>query len=186
MTVTHLTLEELEAGLDAIREAPRDRGVLELIVRRPAVGAREVVGEGQLDPAHGLVGDSWSARGGFRRHDVPDPDTQLNVMCARVIALLAQDKSRWPLAGDQLYVDFDLGVENVPPGTRLAVGGAIIEATAEPHTGCGKFISRFGVDAATFVNSPTGRRLQLRGINAKVVQAGAIRVGDRVTKVTRG
>ena len=183
MHVKHLTLEELEAGLDRIRQSPRDSGVLELIVRRPGVGTREALTHGALDPAAGLAGDSWSVRGGFRKQQSPNPDTQINVMNSRVIALLAQDRSRWPLAGDQLYVDLDLSVANVPPGMRLALGHAIIEVTAEPHTGCGKFITRFGMDAAKFVNSALGRQMQLRGINARVVQAGAIRVGDMVRKI---
>jgi MOSC domain-containing protein YiiM len=159
-----------------------------MIVRRPGIGSREVLEQGELHPAQGLVGDSWSARGSSRSKKGgphPHPDTQLNVMNSRVIALLAQDRSRWQLAGDQLFVDLDLSAENVPPGTRLGLGEAVIEVTAEPHTGCGKFISRFGVDAAKFVNSPTGRRLQLRGINARVVQAGVIRVGDTVKKIAR-
>ena len=184
MNATHATREALEAGLDAIRQSPKDEGRLELIVRRPAVGTREDMERGELDVALGLVGDSWSARGSSRsRNKGPHPDMQLNVMNSRVIALLAQDKSRWQLAGDQLFVDLDLSAENVPPGTRLAIGNAVIEVTAEPHTGCAKFVSRFGLDATKFVNSPEGRRLQLRGINARVVQPGPIRVGDVVKKI---
>jgi MOSC domain-containing protein YiiM len=104
-------------------------------------------------------------------------------MNARVIALIAQDEDRWPLAGDQLFVDLDLSKTNLPAGTRLALGSAVIEVTAEPHTGCRKFVDRFGLDAMQFVNSEAGRRLQLRGINAKVVQGGTIRVGDLVRKI---
>src|SRR5262249_40481507 len=183
-TVTHATLAELEAALDRIRESPADDGVLELIVRRPDVGAREVLDAGDLHPAHGLVGDSWSRR--RSRHTVdgsPDPATQLNLMNARVAALLARVKERWPLAGDQLFVDFDLTEANVPPGTRLSIGSAVIEVSAQPHTGCGKFIERFGGDATKFVNSSLGRELRLRGINARVVDAGVVRVGDRVRKL---
>jgi MOSC domain-containing protein YiiM len=186
--VKHLTMEELEAGLEEIRRAPKDQGVLELIVRRPGKGAREVLEEGELDLRDGLVGDSWKDRRSSRTPDgEANPDTQINVMSARVIALVSQDKARWPLAGDQLFVDLDLSVENVPPGTQLAIGDAVIEATGEPHTGCGQFVERFGLDATRFVNSPIGRQLQLRGINARVVQAGAIRVGDiaRKVRVTR-
>lgn len=180
------TREDLEAGLTTIRESPKNQGSLEMIVRRPAVGTREILDQAELDEAEGLVGDSWSRRGSSRSKDRgPHPDMQLNVMNSRVIALLAQDRSRWQLAGDQLFVDLDLSAENVPPGTRLALGEAVIEVTAEPHTGCGKFISRFGVDAAKFVNSPTGRALQLRGVNAKVVHAGVIRVGDVVKRIAQ-
>jgi MOSC domain-containing protein YiiM len=179
----HLTTTELEAGLDTIRQSPKDEGVLELIVRRPQVGVREVLSEGELHCEQGLVGDTWSSRASTRTRDgSPHPDMQLNVMNARVIALLAQDKSRWQLAGDQLFIDMDLSETNLPPGTRLAIGTAVIEVTAEPHTGCQKFVTRFGVDAVKFVNSPVGRRLQLRGINARVVQTGRIRVGDVVKK----
>jgi MOSC domain-containing protein YiiM len=108
---------------------------------------------------------------------------QLNVMNARVIALLAREEDRWPLAGDQLYIDMDLSQENLPPGTRLALGSAVIEVTDQPHTGCKKFAARFGLDALKLVNSPLGRQLQLRGLNARVTQPGMIRVGDLVKKL---
>ena len=179
MAVRHLTRSELEAGLDLIRKSPTDNGVVELIVSRPQPGAREVLDEAQLDPAAGMIDDSWAMR-----DTAPDPATQLTVMNARAIALLAQDRARWPLAGDQLYVDLDLAHDNLPPGSRLALGSAVIEVSAEPHTGCGKFVQRFGVDAMKFVNSPLGRQLHLRGINARVIRAGAVRVGDRARKVT--
>ena len=172
-------MDELEAGLETIRQAPKAEGVLELIVRRPRVGEREMLDEGRLDVDEGLVGDRWKTR-----HS-PNPDTQLNIMGARVIALVAQEKDRWPLAGDQLFIDLDLSVDNVPPGTRLAIGSAVVEVTAEPHTGCAKFMSRFGLDATHFVNSSLGRELQLRGVNAKVVQSGVIRVGD-IARKTNG
>lgn len=182
--VRHLTTAELEAGLEAIRQSPKDGGTLELIVRRPAVDAREVLDEGQLALDEGLVGDTWRMRGSSRTADgTSHPDMQLNIINARTIALIAPDAARRPLAGDQLHVDLDLSEANLPPGTRLAIGTAVIEVTAQPHTGCQKFRARFGTDALKFVNSPVGKELHLRGINAKVVQPGTIRAGDRVSKV---
>ena len=182
--VRQLTTAELEAGLEAIRQAPKDEGILDLIVRRPEIGTREILQEAELDLEQGLVGDTWRLRKSTRTRDgSPHPDMQLNVMSSRVIALVAQDKSRWPLAGDQLFIDFDLSEANVPSGTRLGIGTAIIQVTPEPHTGCQKFVSRFGIDAVKFVNSAVGRRLQLRGICARVVQAGQIRVGDVVKRL---
>jgi MOSC domain-containing protein YiiM len=175
---------ELEAGLDHIRASPADYGTLELIVRRPAENEREVLAEGMLDLAEGLVGDMWRWRGS-RDHGtgIAEPDRQITVMNARCAALVAQDFDRWPLAGDQLYVDFDLSVGNMPAGTRLRIGSSVIEATGAPHLGCGKFLARFGWDAAIFVNSRIGRVLQLRGMNARVVTGGAIRTGDKVRKL---
>lgn len=184
VTMTHLTTEELEVGLDLIRQSPMDQGRLELIVRRPAINAREVLEEGALDLVEGLVGDTWNIRGSTRTSDgTSHPDMQLNVMNVRMIALAAPDKDRWQLAGDQLFIDMDLSAENMPPGTRLALGAAVIEVTDQPHNGCKKFVERFGLDAMKFVNSPVGKQLRLRGINAKVVQPGIIRVGDVVQKV---
>jgi hypothetical protein len=182
--IKQLSMAELEAGLDEIRRSPKDHGALALIVRRPQVGEREVLREGQLDRTVGLVGDNWVERGSSRSADgKAHPDMQLNIMNTRVIELVAHEKERWHLAGDQLFLDLDLSKENLPAGTRLALGSAILEVTAEPHTGCQKFVSRFGADAMKFVNSPVGKALCLRGINAKVVQPGIIRVGDVAKKL---
>lgn len=182
--IAPLSLEALQAGLPWIRQSPRDEGLLRLIVRRPAVDAREVLASGELSLEEGLVGDTWRFRGSSRSADgQAHPDMQLNIMNARTAALVAQHDDRWQLAGDQLYVDLDLSGENLPPWTRLAIGSAVIEVTDQPHTGCRKFVDRFGLDAMKLVNSPVGRSLNLRGINARVVEPGTIRVGDAVRKL---
>ena len=165
------TYAELEAALPLLRAAPRERGVLEMIVRRPASNEREVVERGELRAGEGLVGDRWTPS------SKSEPLTLTN---SRLIGLLAHTRECWSLAGDQLYVDFDLSAEHVPPGTRLRVGTAVIEVSAKPHTGCRKYRDRFGLDALRFISSPIGRELNLRGINAHVVTGGAVRVGDAV------
>ena len=180
----HLTTDELDAGLEHVRAAPADGGRLELIVSRPGPLTREVHTEAKLDLELGLVGDTWSVRPSRRTPDgSPHPEMQLNLMNARVAALVAVDPDRRALAGDQLYVDLDIGVENLPVGAQLAIGEAVIEITEPPHRGCAKFAARFGTDALRWVNSPEGRELRLRGVNAKVVTPGTIRTGDTVRKL---
>jgi hypothetical protein len=180
----HLTMSELEAGLDDIRRAPKDEGVLELIVRRPSVNNREILEEAELHLDEGLVGDTWKMRRSKTTPDgSPNPLMQLTIMNSRVAALVAQNKDRWPLAGDQLYLDMDLSEENTPAGTQLSLGSAELEVTPPPHLGCQKFVARFGLDAMKFVNSPIGKGLHLRGLHARVVQAGIIRVGDVARKI---
>lgn len=171
----NLAAEELLAGLATIRQSPADNGLVELIASRPAVNERVVLETATLDIAEGLVGDCWC------RND-KNPETQLTLMNSRLIALVARERERWPLAGDQFYVDLDLGAANLPPGTRIDLGTAVIEITAEPHLGCRKFSSRFGAPAMRFVNSDEGKRLRLRGVNAKVIRSGTVRVGDRIRK----
>lgn len=174
---------ELDAGLDTIRAAPKDDGQVRLIARRPAVDEREVLSEGVLDTERGLVGDTWSERSTPSTEDgSPHPGKQITMMNARVAALIASS-DRWQLAGDQLYVDFDLSTENLPPGSRLAIGEAVLEISPEPHRGCKKFSNRFGVDALRFVNSEAGRELRLRGVNTKVVVGGVVRTGDPIRKL---
>jgi MOSC domain-containing protein YiiM len=179
--MAYRTTAELEAALDHVRSSPATDGRLVLIVRRPAVDEREVLDEGVLDREQGLVGDTWALRPSSRGpNGGPHPDMQLNVINARFAELIAGTEDRAALAGDQLHVDLDLSEANVPPGTRLHIGEAVIEVTDQPHTGCQKFSTRFGLDALRFVNSPLGRELHLRGINAKVVVPGTIRGGDLI------
>jgi hypothetical protein len=178
------SLALLESGLAHVKAAPKDHGVVEMIVRRPEVGQREIVDSATLNVVEGLVGDNWLSRGNPRRPDgAADPEAQVTLMNARAAELVAGGRERWALAGDQIYVDLDLSVNNLPPGTELAIGEAVLEVSEKPHTGCAKFVERFGLDATKFVNSPVGRAESLRGINAIVVVGGRIGVGDVARKV---
>jgi MOSC domain-containing protein YiiM len=179
MRAVAATAEHLQAGLDEVRASPSDAGTVELIARRRAVGERETLGEAELDVERGLVGDSWGVRG--KR---PNPKAQLTLMNARAASLIAGDREHWALAGDQLYVDFDLSAENLPPGTRLQIGSAIVEVSDLPHLGCGKFTERYGAEARELVNSPEGVALNLRGINTQVVRSGTVRRGDAIRKLS--
>ena len=177
------TIDELLAGVDEIRRSPRDRGTVEMIVVRPAPGERQVVEEVMLDEIDGVVGDGWRTRGSSRTPDGrADPRAQVTLMNARAAALIAGTPERRALAGDQLIVDLDLGGATLPTGSRLLVGTAVLEVTAKPHTGCAKFVERFGADAQRFVNTDVGRELNLRGIFAVVVTGGTVRVGDAVMR----
>lgn len=180
----HLTEAELAATLPDVRATPSDAGTLVAIVVRPDRERRELPEAGELTPEAGLVGDRWLRHVTRRLSDGRvNPDTQLTLMNTRFLAPLAGDRDRWPLAGDNLLVDFDLSEANLPAGQRVRIGEAVLEISAEPHTGCSKFAKRFGPDALKFVNSPAGRALRLRGVNAQVVHAGRVRVGDRMEKV---
>ena len=182
--IKHLSTPDLEAGLEQIRNSPKNQSVLDMIVSRPEEDAREIMELADLDVVVGLVGDTWQDRPSARSGDgKAHPDMQITLMNSRVADLVAQSKERWPLSGDQLFADLDLSKTNVPPGTRISVGKAVLEATDQPHTGCKKFASRFGVDALKFISSPATEVLQLRGINLKVVEGGEIKPGDIVKKL---
>jgi len=181
---THLTMTALEAGLDQIKQAAQESGILEMIVRRPGIREREILQEAELDTLVGLVGDNWRTRGSSRTADgSAHPDMQINIMSSRVLDLVSGSRERWHLAGDQLIVDLDLSSANLPPGTKLDLGAARLMITDQPHTGCKKFVERFGADALRFISSPTGKILNLRGLNSKVIHGGKIRVGDTLRKV---
>ena len=181
----HLTKAELKAGLPHILESPQDDGVLEAIVIRPEHGQREDLESCELSLAGGTHGDHWAKGCWMTTEDgEPHPDVQICIMNARCIALVAQERARWPLAGDNLFIDLDLRPENLPPGQRLKIGGAVIEITDVAHNGCASFAERYGNPAVVFVNGPEGRKLRLRGIYARVVQDGRVTVGDRVVKVS--
>ena len=182
-TLGGVTIADFQAGLDHVRAAPTDGGILERIVARPANFERETLEQGYLDLEVGLVGDNWATRGSRMREDgSSDPLRQITVMNARAAQLLCGDD--WGLAGDQLYMDLDIGVDNLPAGTRLGVGDAVIEITEPPHTGCAKFKDRFGADALRMVGTPDGKALRLRGANARVVVPGPVRRGDVVAKLS--
>jgi len=178
-----LTTEQLDTGLSDVRNSPSDRGSVEMIVRRPEVNQREMLDQAELVVGKGLTGDNYLTRPNPKSPDgSAHPEAQLNLMNSRAIDLIAAgDRSRWPLAGDQFFVDFDLSLANTPPGTRLAIGDAVIEVSAKPHTGCSKFTERFGIDAARWVNAVKDERR--RGINAMVVRAGTVSPGDTIAKL---
>jgi MOSC domain-containing protein YiiM len=181
----HRDTEALLAGVDDVRRSPRDAGTLHALVVRPGIYERRSLDTATLDLALGVVGDTWIERGSRRTADGgPNPDAQVTVMNSRAVDLVAGNRDRWALAGDQLYVDLDLSVDNLPTGTLLSIGDAQLEVTAAPHTGCAQFKDRFGVEALRLTSTPDGRELRLRGINTRVVRAGDIAVGDTV-RVTR-
>jgi hypothetical protein len=183
MQVTHLTLAELDAGTDRVLASPSDEGTVEMVVRRPDVDAREVLEEGELLVGEGLAGDNYLARGSSSMPDgAAHPEAQINIMNSRAVDLVAGgDRDRWPLAGDQLFVDLDLTTENLPAGTRLRVGTAVLEVARKPHNGCQKFSARFGVDAVRWVNADRSQRR--RGLNAMVVEGGVVHPGDPIVKL---
>jgi hypothetical protein len=180
----HLTTDQLNAGLDHVKDAPSDAGTVEMVVSRPRTDERVVLDSGELVVGEGLRGDNYLARGGKTAQDPAHPEAQINIMNSRVIDVITNgDKDRWRWAGDQLLVDFDLSVDNAPPGTRLQIGTAVLEISQKPHRGCAKFSVRFGQDAVRWVNSEKGTRLKLRGLNAMVITAGTVKPGDTVTKL---
>ena len=181
----HLTTDQLGAGLEHVLQSPANDGALLKIVRRTEVDQREVVQEGDLNETAGLVGDNWKTRGSSSTVDgSAHPEAQVTIINSRLLALIAQSDERWELSGDQLIVDLDISVDNLPAGTQLSVGSAVIEVSKKPHTGCGKFAQRFGKDALRFISTPRGNALRLRGVNTRVIQSGSVRVGDGVTKLS--
>lgn len=183
--MTHRTTAELEEYVDQLRAAPAGTGTLELVVRRPAEGERDILDEAVLDVDAGVVGDNWLERS--TSHAIASGrhlDAQVNVMSARMVRFLAPTVEQQAMAGDQLYLDFDISHANLPAGSRLAIGDeAVIEVTAKPHSGCKKFLGRFGQDAVDFVNSGLGKELRLRGFNARVVTGGVVVPGDKVRRL---
>jgi hypothetical protein len=182
--MTYRTLEQLEAGMAAVLDAPGEEGPVRLVVRRPGRGQREILDEGRLDTELGLVGDDWINRPGMNR-DTPAPYAQVTVMNARVAELISgdPDPSAWAQCGDQLYLDLDISEANMPAGTRIAVGEAVLEVQAEPHTGCVQFRSWWGGDVLRYVSTDEGRALRMRGANTRVVQSGVVRPGDPARKL---
>lgn len=174
---------EFPAHADIVAASPRDEAAVTLIVRRPARDEREVIEAGRLDPVEGLVGDGWLPRGSSSTPDhAADPLSQLTIMSTRVLAAFEPDPARWPLAGDQLYADLDLSVDNLPPGARLRVGEALVEVTERPHTGCSKFAARFGLDALKWISTPEGKAARMRGMYVRVLEGGQVRLGDAIRK----
>lgn len=180
---THLTEKEILDGLMEVRKSPRNNGLLEAIVIRPGSEERLSLQRCRLSPEDGTEGDAW-ARGCWLKlpDGSPHPDVQICIMNSRMIHLLAGDRQRWELAGDNLFFDLDLSRENLQPGQLLRIGECVIEITEQSHNGCAKFSQRFGPAALKFVNSPTGKELRLRGIYAKVIKAGEVQVGDQIKK----
>ncbi len=179
-----LTTTDIQSRLAAQGDSPQDNGTVEMIVCRPDEGERLQLEQAELDMTEGMKGDNWLARGSRHTDDGRAMiEAQITLMNSRTIDAIAQDREKWALAGDQLFVDFDLSAENLPVGQQIAIGTAILEVSEVPHNGCGKFTERFGSEATRFVNSKEGRANRRRGVNTRVVQAGTINIGDSITKI---
>ena len=173
----HLDLATLHERIDALPAPPRDRGHLALLVARLPDGRHDTPHAARLAPEEGLPGDRWERCDGR-------PESQLAVMRVDVATLLANGQAL-SLFGDNLLVDLDLSDENLPTGTRLRLGGALLEVTPEPHNGCAKFRQRFGGDALRLTAEKPRRHQHLRGIYLRVVEAGDVAVGDPIEVVSR-
>jgi hypothetical protein len=176
----HRRLAELEQVAGRLGVSPTNDGVVEMIVSRPAVEERRVLQHGVLDAVHGLRGDNWEARGADTASGRADPLRQITIMNSRVLATVAGARDRWQLAGDQLIVDLDISIDNLPAGTWLQIGEAVAEVTEPPHTGCAKFAGRFGADSLQWANSKVGRQLRRRGMHVRVLVSGTVRAGDAI------
>jgi MOSC domain-containing protein YiiM len=179
----HRPLAEIERAAAGMGSSPRDAGIVEMIVCRPAVDERRVLTEGMLHATHGLEGDSWETRGDDTLDGSADPLRQITVINSRVLASIAGDRDRWRLAGDQLIVDFDLSIDSLPAGSRLQVGQAVVEVTEPPHTGCAKFAGRFGAEALVWANGRQGRQRRRRGMHVRVLVSGTVRQGDTIRRL---
>ena len=174
----HLSSADLDARLRALPGAPKDAGRLALIVCRSSEGVRETPERVHLSAEEGVPGDGWGRRTPRR------PEAQLAVMRRDVAELIANGQ---PLTtfGDNLFVELDISAANLPVGSRLRMGGAIVEVTPLPHDGCGKFKGRFGSDALRFVNAKPTRDQNLRGIYWRVVESGEVAVGAPIQVLER-
>jgi MOSC domain-containing protein YiiM len=181
--IEKLSKDRLEQKFLSLSHSPKDFGTIELIVSRPSIGERQILKTAQITKEEGLIGDNWKERnykGG------PNLQMQITLMNSKVIEAIAGDSANWPPAGDQLFVDLDLSVDNLPVGQNLSIGSesnVILEISKIPHTGCSKFSSRYGRDAALFINASERKYLRLRGLNAKVIKSGIISVNDIIKKI---
>ena len=162
--------------VEAARLSPKESGRLERIVLRLPGEGRRIPDEARLSLEGGLEGDRWSLQAGA------DPAKQVSLINARFLAAIAGAEERRALAGDNLVVDLDLSEENLPAGMRLRIGQAVIEVTAHPHTGCSRFQRRYGKEANDLTGTPEGKAQRLRGVYARVIRPGTVRVGDSVRK----
>jgi MOSC domain-containing protein YiiM len=165
------TAQDFEARWAAAEPTPRGAGTVRGICVRVDEGVHETPERVEVNVEDGVVGDRWATG---RR----DRDAQVTLMNVRVAELIGGPLDR---GGDNFQVDLDLSEEALPVGTLLRIGSAVLEVSPAPHTGCKKFRERFGLDALMWVNDNRDRRL--RGMNCRVLEAGAVAVGDRVAVV---
>ena len=171
-----LSLDQLRRRFDALPNARQDEGRVTMIVRRTHGGRREVLEQVVLTPESGVPGDAWERR--------PNRKDEMQIAAMRTdVARLIANTQPLTLFGDNLFLDLDLSSQSLVAGSRLQVGNALLEVTPKPHTGCRKFEARFGADALRFVWLPELAEQRLRGIYMRVVAAGRVLPGDRVTVV---
>lgn len=181
-----VTTAELAAALPYVCAAPKTATTIDSLCFRPARNQREFPAELQLSRAEGIRGERWLTEPWLRLPDgSPDPNIQVSILPLRVLNLVWTDRENTPHPGDTIIADLDTSLTNLPPGSLLQAGTAILRVSDEFNEGCVKWKVRYGQAAKDWITAPGHPQLRLRGVLCAVEQDGFIRAGDALTKLDR-
>ena len=182
--VNHVSFAECEQALDHINRAPLDEAEIDCLCARPDFGTRAFPDKLILTVDHGILGERWTHSPWLTLpNGDPDPRIQVSILSKRVMDLCWRDRERVIHPGDPFVVDMNLGEANMPVGTRLAIGTAIVEVSDKFNTACVKWRDRYGQDSLHWMNLARNRPYRLRGILCRIVQDGEVKLGDRLAKL---
>jgi len=186
MTDAHVTLPECMAALPHILAAPKDAGAIDHLCFRPSRGTRTFPASLTLTKAEGIPGDRWLKEPWQRLSDgTPDPDLQVSILPARVLDLIWRARETTTHPGDTIVADLDLGVANLPPGSLLQAGTAVLRVSGYFNEACVKWKTRHGKAATDFITAPGHAPLRLRGIICAVAADGVVVATDHLRVIRR-
>lgn len=174
-----ITRAVLDAALPFVLAAPRDDAPIALLCTRPALGQRAFPASIRLTKAEGIPGERWLTQSWLRLPDGrPDPRNQVSLLPSRVMDIAWQNRDTAPHPGDPIVADLDMTEANLPVGTLIGVGSAVLRVSDVPNLGCVKWKVRYGSDALAWVAADPA--LRLRGVLCSVEQDGEVTLNDRL------
>ncbi|MCV6597893.1 MAG: hypothetical protein OIF40_12535, partial [Mangrovicoccus sp.] len=131
-----------------------------------------------LCPDRGVIGDRWAEHAWLRLPDGrPDPRIQVCILPTQVWDTVC-NRPNMPHPGDTIIADLDMSEANLPSGSLLQAGSAVLRVSDVFNDACVKWRARYGDASYRWINRADHCPLRLRGLLCSIERPGQIQRSD--------